>query len=63
MRLYVSIDLKQGAVLHPYFKLDWIVLNWGGLEEQEAELAKGNLHAKNWQDEARNVLEDLVSTQ
>ena len=52
---------EMGAVLHPYFKLDWILLNWGGLKEQEAEHAKGNVNAKNWQDEARKVLKNLVS--
>lgn len=48
--------------LHPYFKLDWIALHWGGAKEQERDRAKGNLNAKNWQDEARKILEDLVRT-
>ena len=48
------------VALHPYFKLDWIALNWGSVKEQEQERAKGNSNAKNWQDEARKVLEDLV---
>ena len=48
--------------LHPYFKLDWIVLHWGGAKEQEQDCAKGDLYAKNWQDEARKILEDLVHT-
>jgi hypothetical protein len=57
----VSTNLKRGVALHPYFKLDWILLNWGGSKEQEIKHAKGNLNAKNWKDEARKVLEDLVS--
>jgi len=39
-------------VLHPYFKLAW-----GGPEEQAAEIAAGNLDAKDWQDEARQIVE------
>lgn len=48
-------------VLHPYYKLDYIKLTWGGAKEQEEEREKGNLDAKNWQDEARKILETTVS--
>ena len=48
------------TVLHPYFKLSYIKLAWGGPEEQEAERKAGNPFAKNWQDEARKILEDTV---
>lgn len=34
---------------------------WGGTEEQEKERAAGNLNAKNWQDEARKIVEKTVS--
>ncbi|KAF8343419.1 hypothetical protein F5887DRAFT_842302, partial [Amanita rubescens] len=58
---YSQFDLKLviliNLALHPYFKLDWIALNWGGSKEQEDERAKGNLNVKNWKDEARKVLE------
>ena len=47
-------------VLHPYYKLAYIKLAWGGAEEQEKERAAGNLTAKNWQDEANKVLENEV---
>jgi len=40
------------TVLHPYFKLSYIKLAWGGPGEQEAERKAGNPFAKNWQDEA-----------
>jgi hypothetical protein len=48
-------------VLHPYYKLAYIKLAWGGEEEQAAERAAGNRYAKNWQDEARKVVEREVS--
>jgi len=49
-------------VLHPYYKLTYIEHAWGGVKEQEAEKKAGNPFAKNWQDEARKVLEDTVIT-
>jgi hypothetical protein len=47
-------------VLHPYFKLAYIEMAWGGAEEQEEERRKGNREAKNWQDEAQQILEKTV---
>jgi hypothetical protein len=49
------------AVLHPYYKLAYIKLAWGGLEEQAAEVVDGNIDAKDWQDEARQIIENTVS--
>lgn len=57
-RLVLSLIL---LVLHPYFKLAYIKLAWGGPEEQAAEIADGNLDAKDWQDEARQIVERTVS--
>ena len=34
---------------------------WGGAEEKDAEVRKGNKDAKNWQDKAQKILEDMVS--
>ena len=34
---------------------------WGGAAEQEAEHRKGNILAKNWQDEAEKLLDSTVS--
>ena len=48
-------------VLHPYYKLDYIKLSWGGADEQVAEHLEGNPYAKNWQDEALKVVEKMVS--
>ena len=35
-------------------------MTWGGQEEQEAEIAAGNPNAKNWHDEALNVVEETM---
>ena len=48
------------VVLHPYYKLAYIKLAWGGAEEQAAEKAAENIYAINWQDEAQKVLETEV---
>jgi hypothetical protein len=50
----------QFVVLHAYYKLTYIKLVWGGEKEQEEERAAGNQDAKNWQDEARKIVEDTV---
>jgi hypothetical protein len=47
-------------VLHPYYKLAYIKLAWGGPEEQAAEIARGNPYAKDWQDEAKKIVERTV---
>ena len=47
-------------VLHSYFGLAYIKIAWGGEEERLEEVAKGNMGAKNWQDEALKVLETTV---
>jgi hypothetical protein len=58
----INVDcLSSSLALHPYYKLAYIELAWGGAEEQEAEIEAGNLEAKNWQDEARKILEKTVS--
>ena len=33
---------------------------WGGADEQAAEIANGNLSAKDWQAEAQKVVEKMV---
>jgi len=40
------------AVLHPYYKLHYIEIAWGGQKEQAAERAAGNVDAKNWKEVA-----------
>src|ERR1700678_3603048 len=34
--------------------------NWGGEQEQEQELEKGNVDARNWQEEAQKVVKRVV---
>jgi hypothetical protein len=48
------------TVLHPYYKLAYIKLAWGGPVEQAAEIAAGNPRAKNWQGDARKTVEKTV---
>ncbi|KAF9242391.1 hypothetical protein BU15DRAFT_72913 [Melanogaster broomeanus] len=38
-------------VLHPYYKLAYIKMAWGGSEEQQQEREAGNPNAKDWHDE------------
>ena len=47
-------------VLHLYYKLAFIGISWGGPKEQGAEIKAGNPHAKDWQDEARRIVEKMV---
>jgi hypothetical protein len=49
------------AVLHPYYKLAYIKLAWGGPDEQATGIAEGNPYAKDWQDEAKQIVERTVS--
>ncbi|KAF8057822.1 hypothetical protein FPV67DRAFT_1398734, partial [Lyophyllum atratum] len=64
-KYYFKFDEKDvyvlALVLHPYYKLQYIKLAWGGEDEQADEIAAGNLNAKDWQDEARQVVEKVVS--
>lgn len=60
---FVNVDylLVSSIALHPYYKLAYIELAWGGAKEQQAEYEAGKFEAKNWQDEARKILEKTVS--
>ena len=40
--------------------MDYIELKWGGAKEQAEEIDVGNPNAKNWHEEAMNVLEATV---
>jgi hypothetical protein len=50
------------TVLHPFFKLDYIEHQWGGAKEQAEARRKGDRYAKNYQDEARKIVEKTVSS-
>jgi hypothetical protein len=55
-----SLSDIRFLVLHPYYKLDYIEMAWGGADEQAKEITAGNLYAKNWQDEAKKIVEATV---
>ena len=44
-------------VLHPYYKLNYIKMAWGGPEAQVQDITAGNKNAINWHDEALQVVE------
>ncbi|KAG1745459.1 uncharacterized protein EDB91DRAFT_1269995 [Suillus paluster] len=54
-KYYKKFDDKPvyvlALVLHPYYKLTYIKMQWGGPEEQVKECAAGNLNAIDWYDE------------
>ena len=50
------------VVLHPYYKLTYIKISWGDPDKQATEITKGNLAVKDWHNEARKVVEDIVSS-
>ena len=58
--LLAQIINLHTTVFHPYFELNYIKLSWGGPEEQKVKREAGDPFAKNWQNEARNILEDVV---
>lgn len=49
-------------MLHPYYKLAYIKIAWGGPEEQAKEIAAGSPYAKDWRDEAKKIVERTVSS-
>ena len=60
-KYYNQLDAKPAfvlaLVLHPYYKLAYIKMAWGGPEEQAAEKASGNEDVKDWHDEASKIVE------
>lgn len=47
-------------VIHPYYKLNWIELHWGGAATQAEAIKNGDKHARNWVDEAEKLVEATV---
>jgi len=47
-------------VLHPYYKLAYIKMAWGGPDKQAVEIVAGNPDAKDWKDEARKIVKKTV---
>ncbi|KAG6904650.1 hypothetical protein DXG01_008378, partial [Tephrocybe rancida] len=64
IKYYTKFDHKPVYILalflHPYFKLHYIQIAWGGPEEQKAEFDKGNFDVKDWVDEARKIVENVA---
>lgn len=50
------------TVLHPYYKLDYIVDKWGGKDEQENLRAQGVKDAIDWNQHAMEIFEKAVRT-
>jgi hypothetical protein len=50
----------MSTVLHPYYKLTYIEMAWGGPKEQKKEQAAGNPNAKDWRDEALKIIETTM---
>ncbi|KAF9220021.1 hypothetical protein BS17DRAFT_759993 [Gyrodon lividus] len=63
-KYYTRFDEKLvyilALALHPYYKLGYIKMTWGGPEEQAAEHAAGNAGARNWHNEALQVVEGVM---
>ena len=47
-------------VLHPYYKLDYIKMAWGGAKEKRKELEAGNAFVKDWHDEALKIIKAMM---
>jgi hypothetical protein len=60
-RLVIGLLTQLVLVLHPYYKFAYFKLAWGDPEEQAAEIKTGNSDAKDWQDDARKIVERTVS--
>jgi hypothetical protein len=60
IQVAIIINKPLTPVLHPYYKLAYIKMAWGGPEEQAAGISAGNVDAKDWQDEARQIIENTV---
>ncbi|KAF9222249.1 hypothetical protein BS17DRAFT_639695, partial [Gyrodon lividus] len=63
-KYYTRFDEKPvyilALVLHPYYKLNYIKMVWGGPEEQAAERAAGNPGARNWHNKALQVVKGVM---
>ncbi|KAF9231182.1 hypothetical protein BU15DRAFT_38277, partial [Melanogaster broomeanus] len=63
-KYYNKFDEKPvcvlALILHPYYKLAYIKMAWGGPKEQHQELEARNPNAKDWHDEALKILEHMV---
>ena len=56
----INTNVATCPVLHPYYKLLYIEMAWGGAEEQKLECEAGNPNAKDWHDEATKIIEKTM---
>jgi N-formylglutamate amidohydrolase len=54
------VSTNQILVLNPYYKMDYITMQWGSPEEQVNKRAAGNPNTVNWQDEAMKIVETAM---
>ncbi len=54
------IMLTNCLVLHLYYKLAYIKMAWGGAKEEKRECKAGNLDAKDWHDEALQIVQQTM---
>jgi hypothetical protein len=57
---FCDIMLTNYLVLHPYYKLAYVEMAWGGAEEEKTEREAGNLDAKDWHDEALQMVQQTM---
>ncbi|GLB40087.1 hypothetical protein LshimejAT787_0705970 [Lyophyllum shimeji] len=64
-KYYSKFDEKPNyvlaLVLHPYYKLEYIRMAWGGAKEQQEEIKAGNKNARNWHAEAQDLVEATMA--
>ena len=56
----INTNVATCPVLHPYYKLLYIEMVWGGAEEQKLELEASNPNAKDWHDKATKIVEKTM---
>ena len=61
MHMWSNTNVTICLVLHPYYKLMYIEMAWGGADEQKMEREAGNPNAKDWHDEATKIVEKTMA--
>ncbi|KAG6855432.1 hypothetical protein H0H87_002999 [Tephrocybe sp. NHM501043] len=59
--IYDKPAILLSLLIHPYYGIDYIWVEWGGKEERLAEVAKGNFNAINWVEKAEEVMEQAMA--
>ena len=58
--MLLSCLFIKSTVLHPYYKLSYIKMAWGGPEEQKKEQEASNPHTMDWHDEVLKIGENTL---